>query len=90
MNLSLETIDQFLCYQFLKEYLNSWFLKDFFLFFYFFLFLTHKQLQFITGNCYRLQENQFKSEIKGKLFEILEKEDDYIRFFDITVQFSKS
>ena len=90
MNLSLETIDQFLCYQFLKEYLNSWFLKDFFLFFYFFLLLTHKQLQFITGNCYRLQENQFKSEIKGKLFEILEKEDDYIRFFDITVQFSKS
>ena len=28
MNLSLETIDQFLCYQFLTEYLKSWFIKD--------------------------------------------------------------
>ena len=27
MNLSLETIDQFLCYQFLTEYLKSWFLR---------------------------------------------------------------
>ena len=37
-----------------------------------------------------LKKNQFKSELKGKLFEILEKEDDYIRVSDITVQFSKS
>ena len=29
MNLSLETIDQFLCYQFLTEHLKSWFIKDF-------------------------------------------------------------
>jgi len=28
MNLSLETIDQFLCYQFLTEYLKRWFIKD--------------------------------------------------------------
>ena len=28
MNLSLKTIDQFLCYQFLTEYLKSWFIKD--------------------------------------------------------------
>ena len=28
MNLSLETIDQSLCYQFLTEYLKSWFIKD--------------------------------------------------------------
>ena len=28
MNLSLETIDQFLCYQFSTEYLKSWFIKD--------------------------------------------------------------
>ena len=28
MNLSLEIIDQFLCYQFLTEYLKSWFIKD--------------------------------------------------------------
>ena len=37
-----------------------------------------------------LTKNQFKSELKGKLFEILEKEDDYIRVSDIRVQFSKS
>ena len=37
-----------------------------------------------------LTKNQFKSEPKGKLFEILEKEDDYIRVSDIRVQFSKS
>ena len=36
------------------------------------------------------KKNQFKSELKGKLFEILEKEDDYIRVSDTTVQFSKS
>ena len=36
-----------------------------------------------------LSKNQFKSELKGNLFEILEKEDDYIRVSDITVQFSK-
>ena len=35
-----------------------------------------------------LTKNQFKSELK--LFEILEKEDDYIRVSDIRVQFSKS
>ena len=35
-----------------------------------------------------LKKNQFKSELKGKLFEILEKEDGYIRVSDITVQFS--
>ena len=33
---------------------------------------------------------KLKSELKGKLFEILEKEDDYIRISDIRVQFSKS
>ena len=33
---------------------------------------------------------KLKSELKGKLFEILEKEDDYIRICDIRVQFSKS
>ena len=37
-----------------------------------------------------LQKNQFKSILKGKLFKILEKEDDYIRVSDIAVQFSKS
>ena len=37
-----------------------------------------------------LKKNQFKSELKRKLFEILEKEDDYIRVSDITGQFSKS
>ena len=37
-----------------------------------------------------LQKNQFKSVLKGKLFKILEKEDDYIRVSDIAVQFSKS
>ena len=37
-----------------------------------------------------LTKNQFKSELKGKLFEILEKEDDYIRVSGIRVQFSKS
>ena len=31
-----------------------------------------------------------KSELKGNPFEILEKEDDYIRISDIRVQFSKS
>ena len=48
--------------------------------------------------CEELQELQslvchrteFKSELKRKLFEILEKEDDYIRVSDITGQFSKS
>ena len=30
-----------------------------------------------------LKKNQFKSELKEKLFEILEKEDDYIRVSDI-------
>ena len=35
-----------------------------------------------------LKKNQFKSELKRKLFEILEKEDDYIRVSDITGQFS--
>ena len=35
-------------------------------------------------------KNPFKSELKRKLFEILEKEDDYIRVSDITRQFSKS
>ena len=28
MNLRLEIIDQFLCYQFLTEYLKNWFIKD--------------------------------------------------------------
>ena len=37
-----------------------------------------------------LLKNQFKRELQGKLFEILEKEDDYIRISDIRVQFSKS
>ena len=37
-----------------------------------------------------LKKNQFKSELKRKLFEILEKEDDYIRVFDITGKFSKA
>ena len=37
-----------------------------------------------------LKKNQFKSALKGKLFDILEKEDDYIRISDIRVQFSKS
>ena len=37
-----------------------------------------------------LKKNQFKRELKGRLFEILEKEDDYIRISDIRVQFSKS
>ena len=37
-----------------------------------------------------LKKNQFKSELKRKLFDILEKEDDYIRVCDITGQFSKS
>ena len=37
-----------------------------------------------------LKKNQFKNELKGELFEILEKEDDYIRLSDITLQFSKS
>ena len=37
-----------------------------------------------------LKKNQFKSKLKRKLFEILEKEDDYIRVSDITGQFSKS
>lgn len=37
-----------------------------------------------------LKKNQFKSAIKEKLFEILKKEDDYIRIADIRVQFSKS
>ena len=36
------------------------------------------------------RKNQFKSALKGKLFEILEKEDDYIRISDIRKQFSKS
>ena len=31
-----------------------------------------------------------KSALKGKLFEILEKGDDYIRISDIKIQFSKS
>ena len=31
----------------------------------------------------------FKSELKRKLFEILEREDDYIRVSDITGEFSK-
>ena len=35
-----------------------------------------------------LKKNQFKSELKRKLFEILEKEDDYIRVSDIKRQFS--
>ena len=34
-------------------------------------------------------KNQFKSELKRKLFEILEKEDDCISVSDITGQFSK-
>ena len=37
-----------------------------------------------------LSKNQFKSKLKRKLFEILKKEDDYIRVSDITGQFSKS
>ena len=37
-----------------------------------------------------LKKNQFKSELKRKLFEILEKEDDYIRVFDISGKFSKA
>ena len=37
-----------------------------------------------------LKKNQFKSALKGKLFVILEKEDDYIRISDIRMQFSKS
>ena len=37
-----------------------------------------------------LLKNQFKRELQGKLFEILEKEDDYIRISHIGVQFSKS
>ena len=38
-----------------------------------------------------LKKDQIKkSELKGNLFEILEKEDDYIRVSDIRVQFSKS
>ena len=37
-----------------------------------------------------LLKNQFKRELQGKLFEILEKEDDYIRISLIGVQFSKS
>ena len=37
-----------------------------------------------------LTKNPFKSELRRKLFEILEKEDDYIRVSDITGQFSKS
>ena len=32
-----------------------------------------------------IKKNQFKSELKGKLFEKLEKEEDYIRVSDITV-----
>ena len=36
-----------------------------------------------------LKKNQFKSKLKRKLFEILEKEDDYITVSDITGQFSK-
>ena len=37
------------------------------------------------------RKNQFQSALKGKLFEILEKEDDYIRISDIyRKQFSKS
>ena len=36
-----------------------------------------------------LKKNQFKSKLKRKLFEILEKEDDYITVSDITEQFSK-
>ena len=35
-------------------------------------------------------KNQFLSKLKRKLFEMLEKEDDYIRVSDITGQFSKS
>ena len=35
-----------------------------------------------------LKKNQFRREPKGKLFEILEKEDDCIRVSDITVKFS--
>ena len=37
-----------------------------------------------------LKKNQFKSELKRTLFEILEKEDDFISVSDITGQFSKS
>ena len=37
-----------------------------------------------------LKKNQFKSQLKRKLFEILEKEDNYIRVSDITGPFSKS
>ena len=33
---------------------------------------------------------KIKSALKGKLFEILEKEHDYIRIYDIRVQSSKS
>ena len=33
--------------------------------------------------------NQFKSELKNKFFEILKKEDDYIRIYDIGAQFSE-
>ena len=36
-----------------------------------------------------LKKNQFKSKLKRKLFEILEKEDDYVTVSDITGQFSK-
>ena len=38
----------------------------------------------------KTQKNQFKSKLNRKLFEILVKEDDYIRVSDITGQFSKS
>ena len=34
-----------------------------------------------------LKKNQFRRQLKGKFFEILEKEDDYIRVSDITVKF---
>ena len=36
------------------------------------------------------RKNQFESALKGKLFEILKKEDDHIRISDIRKQFSKS
>ena len=36
-----------------------------------------------------LKKNQFKSKLKRKLFEILEKDDDYVTVSDITGQFSK-
>ena len=50
-------------------------------------------MKFTTVHSYQTRsvtnENQFKSALKGKLFEILEKEDYYIRISDIRMQFSK-